>query len=41
MIVSDVLWDTSRAAIGVLTPIERWSAARRMSGDSPSYASRY
>ncbi len=41
MIVSDVLWDTSRAAIGVLTPIERWSAARRMSGNLPSYASRY
>jgi len=41
MIVSDVLWDTRRAAMGVLPPIERWSAARRMSGDSPSYASRY
>ncbi len=41
MIVSDLLRDMSQAVIGVLTPIERWSAARRLGGGSSAYSSRY
>lgn len=41
MIVSDFLQEISQILISVLTPIERWSAARRLSGGSSAYMSRY
>lgn len=41
MIVSDLLRDVTQAAILALTPIERWSAARRLSDGPTQYTSQY
>ncbi len=41
MMVHDVLREMSQAAVQALTPVQRWSAARRMGDGSSPYASQY
>jgi hypothetical protein len=41
MIASDLLWDVSQAAVQTLTPVERWSAARRVTSDPAQFVSQH
>lgn len=41
MMVHDVVRETSQAVVLALTPVQRWSAARRMSDGPSPYASQY